>query len=143
LIESARFFRKDVFDRVGGYDEQLEAGEDWDLHARVETAGYKFGNIKSEIRHRENGFTIRRAITRRYYYGRTLMKYIRKHPHRSMAQFAPLRANYLKNWKIFVSAPRYALGLFALRAIEYLVTLIAIVPTIFDEVRPSLNPETK
>ena len=35
LIEAARFFRKSSFDAIGGYDVDLEAGEDWDLNQRL------------------------------------------------------------------------------------------------------------
>jgi len=127
LIESARFFKKEAFDSAGGFDEKLEAGEDWDLHARVEDAGYKIGSINSFMKHLEGKVTLRKIVIKRVYYGRTLMKYIRKQPHRASIQFAPVRLNFLKQWRILVSEPSYCLGIVVLRFIEYFATAISIV----------------
>jgi len=127
LIESARFFRKEVFEKVGGYDEELEAGEDWDLHARVEDAGYKIRSISAFVRHHEGQLTLRGILRKRYYYGQTLMKYIVKHPKRAKKQFMPIRINYLKHWRLFINQPLYGCGILLMKAIEYIVTMVSII----------------
>ncbi len=38
-IESARIVRRDVFEAVGGYDEQISSGEDFDIHRRYKSVG--------------------------------------------------------------------------------------------------------
>lgn len=127
LIESARFFRKEVFEKVNGYDEGLEAGEDWDLHARVEDTGYKIKSVSSFVRHHERRLTLRKIVMKRYYYGKTLMKYIKKHPRRSKIQFMPIRINYLKHWKLFANQPLYGCGMFFMKMIEYIVAGVSII----------------
>jgi len=127
LIESARFFRKEVFEKVNGYDEVLEAGEDWDLHARVEGAGYKIKSVNSFMIHHERRLRLKKIVMKRYYYGKTLMKYIKKHPKNSIIQFMPIRTNYLKHWRLFVNQPLYGCGMFFMKLIEYIVTGISII----------------
>lgn len=40
-IVGAGIFRREVFDRIGGYDERLHIGEDFDLSFRARDAGFK------------------------------------------------------------------------------------------------------
>ena len=60
LIEAVRFIKKSVFENVSGYDEELEAGEDYDLHARIEEAGYKIGRVESFVKHHEGDLTLKK-----------------------------------------------------------------------------------
>ena len=46
-LEAARGFRREVLTRLGGYDENLFAFEDWDLHNRCAAAGYRVGRAGS------------------------------------------------------------------------------------------------
>jgi len=127
LIESARFFRKKAFDKVSGYDEELEAGEDWDLHARIEDAGYKVGRIDAFMKHREGRITLASIAMKRYRYGKTLTRYIRKHPERARIQFMPIRLNYIRHWRSLARDPVPAAGFLVMKAIEYFVVMISIV----------------
>jgi glycosyltransferase involved in cell wall biosynthesis len=45
LIEASRFFKRETFESVKGYDPELEAGEDWDLNQRIRKARYRIGRI--------------------------------------------------------------------------------------------------
>jgi glycosyltransferase involved in cell wall biosynthesis len=42
VIDSARIYRRDVFCKVGGFDESIDFGEEWDIDKEVK----KFGQIK-------------------------------------------------------------------------------------------------
>jgi glycosyltransferase involved in cell wall biosynthesis len=126
LIESARFFRREVFRGLGGFDEELEAGEDWDLHARVESAHYKIKSINAHMEHHEERLTLKDIVIKRYRYGKTLMKYIKKHPERARIQFMPIRMNYIRRWRILVNQPAYALGMLFMKSVEYFITAISI-----------------
>lgn len=126
LIESARFFKKRIFEDVGGFDEELEAGEDWDLHARVERRGYKIGKVNSLIKHQEGKLTIRDLARKKRYYGRTLTRYISKNPERARIQFMPIRLDYLKHWRLLAKYPLYACGMLLMKAVEYVAVGISI-----------------
>ena len=52
-IEAARFFKRSVFQGIGGYDPELEAGEDWDLNQRIMKAGRRIGRTNTFIKHNE------------------------------------------------------------------------------------------
>ena len=48
LHVGARFFKKESFEKVGGFDEKIIAGEDYDLHNKFLKKGYKITRIKSK-----------------------------------------------------------------------------------------------
>lgn len=127
LIESARLFRKDVFKEVGGYDEELEAGEDWDLHLRIENAGYRIGDASSLIKHHEGQISLKKIVIKRLYYGKKVMKYVKKHPLRASIQYCPIRLDFIKHWRILAQNPLYGCGMLIMKMIEYLTTIIAMI----------------
>lgn len=133
LIESARFFKKQVFENLDGFDEELEAGEDWDLHARVEGSGYKITSINAIIRHHEGCLTLRKIIAKRYYYGKTLIKYVKKHPQKARIQFVPIRLNYIRKWRILASDPLYACGMLFMKMLEYISASLAIFSSLLTD----------
>src|SRR5437016_5522117 len=51
-LEAARFFRRPAFERTGGFDETLDAMEDWDLTTRV-SLGKKLPRTLCMITHDE------------------------------------------------------------------------------------------
>jgi len=132
LIESARFFSRTIFEKVNGFDESLEAGEDWDLHARLESVGCRIKQINSVINHHEGRLTIKKMVFKRYYYGKTLMRYINKHPEKARVQFMPVRLNYIRHWRLLARYPLYSCGMFFMRALEYFVTGISIISTMLS-----------
>lgn len=120
LIEAARFFRKEVFKAVRGYDAALEAGEDWDIHLRVKDASYSIGRVNAFIRHLEGKLSLRDAVLKKYRYGKTLELYVRKHPEKARAQLKILRPAFLRNWKILMKNPMYSLGMLFMKTCEFI-----------------------
>jgi len=80
MFEGPRFFRKSVFWRIGGYDPELEAGEDWDITHRARMHGVRTKRINSHIRHMEADFTLLKTLRREYRYAKTFYDYASKHP---------------------------------------------------------------
>jgi glycosyltransferase involved in cell wall biosynthesis len=130
LIESARFFQRKTIISLGGFDERLEAGEDWDLQARLENAHRKLGRVRSVVKHHEGRLTLRRLISKQYYYGKTIMKYVRKNPAQAKIQFLPIRLNYLRSWRLLAANPRYCAGMIFMRFVESVAVLISISTTV-------------
>jgi len=120
LIEAARFFKKMAFHAVGGFDTNLQAGEDWDISIRLRKAGFNFGRTERLIIHHEGNLSLREAVTKKYQYGKTVNLYERKHPEEARAQLGISRLMLFRNVKKLRERPQYAIGLIMMKACEYL-----------------------
>lgn len=76
-MEAARFFRKDAYVQVGGYDEDMVSGEDWDLSQRIEKIG-KIGRINEFIFHNEGKISLWKTMQKKFYYAQKFQKYLSK-----------------------------------------------------------------
>ena len=124
FLEAARFFRRDVFQHVGGYDDQLEAGEDWDIHIRIGRAGYSIGRIEAVVRHVEGRLNLHEAILKKYMYGKTLNSYLRKHSYYARRQISALRFIDRRKWRVLVRDPLHLVGLIFMKMCEwFMITL--------------------
>jgi glycosyltransferase involved in cell wall biosynthesis len=121
-IEAARFFRRDIFDQVGGYSEEMTGGEDWDLSRRV-AAVSKIVRIDDFIRHNEGRLYFGKTAGKMYYYAQHAAEYFAKNPTNSALtdQSGPLA-----RYKLFLSRPgwlfRHPLvggGMLLLKTAEY------------------------
>jgi glycosyltransferase involved in cell wall biosynthesis len=81
FMEASRFFKKSVFDNVGRYDENLVAGEDYDLHFRIVNNGYKIGRVSDVVFHDEGKLNLFGSSKKKKYYANDFFnKYALKHP---------------------------------------------------------------
>lgn len=119
--EAPRFFKKSVFEFLGGYDERLVIGEDFELAQRVSSVRFKVGRIKSTIRHHEGHLSLRKLTAKLYYYGKTLPTYAREKPSLSLKTSSPVR--FLKNLSLLKQQPACYAGLCSLKLVEYLAYL--------------------
>lgn len=120
ITDAARFFRRDVFFDVGGYDETLTGPEDWDLSEIVRKKGYKIGRSKEKIYHYEQAISLKGLFKKKFYYGLSVDKYLRKH---KIGVFSPktiyfLRLVFYKNWMKLLKHPFYCLSLFFMLLVE-------------------------
>jgi len=122
LFEAARFFKREVFEKLGGYDETLTGPEDYDLQARLEKAHYRVGYIAAYIIHHEGKVRLLPYLRKRLYYSRSLKRYAKKHPERAKQQLGLIRATiYLK---VLRKNPRVGIGVFLLKGLEYIISKI-------------------
>ncbi len=104
VIDGARFIKKSVFEKVGGFDEDLYAAEDWDLDKRLKKIGnlevlenkesvdlskWEFRNFILErgvnpenfgsvIYHNESEFDLKIYLSKKKYYSKNFNKYLDK-----------------------------------------------------------------
>jgi glycosyltransferase involved in cell wall biosynthesis len=120
-IESPRFFRRDLIQRAGGFDESVVFYEESTLPQRIE----KLGNVsrlrvKSEIMHHEEGFSLIRWLNKKYYYGKSAAKYRVLYREYGGTQMSfPYRLSLYTRTRRFYSAGVLAVGLLTLKSLEY------------------------
>jgi len=114
-----RFFHKDVFEALGGFNEELVAGEDYDLYNRFKKTDYTIGVIHAEELHRGEPKTVGDLIRGYYYYGKTLDKFLNENKGQGIKQMSPFRSSLLRNWKKFLKSPVLTMGFFIYYLIIY------------------------
>jgi glycosyltransferase involved in cell wall biosynthesis len=91
-VDALRLFRREIFEKTGGYDENLIAGpEDWELDIRVLATGAKCAVLKSHLIHNEKRLTFRKMLEKKAYYTKSFAAYKEKwrgHP-AVRRQFSP------------------------------------------------------
>lgn len=118
-FEAARFFPREIFLRLGGYDEDLTGPEDWDLPQRLRKH-YRVGRITSLIFHNEGCPTLIKLAKRKYYYGLSAHKYLAKQgifPLNPKTVYL-LRPAFYRQWKMIVTHPLTSLGMLVMLFFE-------------------------
>jgi glycosyltransferase involved in cell wall biosynthesis len=131
LIEGARFLKRSVFEALGGYDPELEAGEDWDLSNRIRKTGYRIARIKSPIMHHEGRLSLMDSVRKKYYYAGTIDRYIQKYPEVAKKQLTLFRHAFLRNWRKIVADPPHAFGLLIMKICEFGVGWLVFISSSF------------
>jgi glycosyltransferase involved in cell wall biosynthesis len=131
-MEAARFERKEVFDRIGGYDASVSSGEDWDFHARLLSAGFKIATLETAgIRHHIGRISFIKQVKKKYSYGKTIGNYVAKRKGAAWKQISPIRSAYVRNVRVLVKDPAHLLGFLILRTSENAAAAIAWTTTKF------------
>ncbi len=126
-IEAPRFFKKKVWEKLGGLDESLGGGgDDWDLYQKALNDGFKIGRTKNIIRHNEGDLKLMNLFKKRFKYGRDSVKYISKRPKEGISSYFPIRKAYIKNWRLFLGRPIDSIAFVVMRTIEYAAGLSGI-----------------
>lgn len=121
-IEAARFFTRQTFLEVGGYDEALVSGEDWDLSTRVRALG-KIERINSFIRHNEGKLSLGTSLRKKFYYAQKAKAFLRKQTAATRMQSG---AGPFSRYRLFLSRPKKLLrnpfvgvGMLAMKTFEF------------------------
>lgn len=118
-IEAARFFKKSLFKKSGGYDLSITGPEDWDLPLRMKKAGIKIGRVKSFILHNERRFSPWRSAKKKFYYASGARVFLNRHPESVINKGNLLfRSVFFKKWRKLISSPVLTLGMFFIRTME-------------------------
>jgi glycosyltransferase involved in cell wall biosynthesis len=95
-------FRREAFEKIGGFDERFTYGSDVDFSWRLRDAGYRIRSVPDAVVRHDWG-TPRRQARRSYLYGKARTRLYRKHP-------ARIR-HALKNDPMVIVYPAFLLGL--------------------------------
>lgn len=102
---SARFVKKRVYQDIGGFNEAITAGEDYDFQNKLNKGGYRTGFIDAEALHLGEPTSFWRHMKKYYDYGRDFVNYKSENEKESKAQLKFFRGVYLRNWKKFFFHP--------------------------------------
>jgi len=119
LLEAARCFSRDALLKLGGYNTNLEAGEDWDLQQRAIGQGLSIGRLQSKIVHDEGNVTLATAFGKKFLYGRTFGDYLRANPKVGIRQVNPISRILNPSLEVFPFDPIHATGMAVLKSIKY------------------------
>jgi len=119
LNVAARFFKKEVFEAIGGFNESLVAGEDYDFHNRLIEKGFKVGRIQAQEIHIGEPKSLLEIARKHYYYGKTIGEFIRANPQKGIRQLSPIRLAFIKHWRGFARNPILTLGFAIYQTIRY------------------------
>ena len=115
----ARFVRRDVFEVIGGFDENMVAGEDYDFYNKLVKAKIRIGFIDSKEIHIGEPLSLTDVFKKQFYYGSTIEKFLRVNKKAGLLQVSPIRAALFRNWRVFIKSPHLTVGLIIYYIVEY------------------------
>ncbi|MCA1838989.1 MAG: glycosyltransferase family 2 protein [Actinobacteria bacterium] len=124
-VEAARVFRKDTFAAIGGYNEELTAGEDWELSDRIKSAGGRVGRVRSYVNHDESGLTLRAAFKKKKYYGASFRHFLSQSEQSNRRRL--FRRSLLRPFRLFRRDPFHVAGLYVLKSVELMGLLAGVI----------------
>ncbi|MDH4366663.1 MAG: glycosyltransferase [Dehalococcoidia bacterium] len=127
MYTGARFLRKDVFEAIGGFRENLVAAEDYDLYNRLNKAGYRIGKIKSQELHIGEPKKLTDIIRKQYYYGLTIRAFLRANSTAGVIQLSPIRLPLIRNWRKFARHPLLTVGFIVYYVVQYASALAGLI----------------
>ncbi len=117
-IESARLVRTQIFKKVGGYDEKLSSGEDFDTHRRYKAIS-KIGYCKNVVYHNLGYLKLGRMIYKKFSYGKTAGSYFKKHNVSGQSLLLEEVKCYYRNRSAFLKNPTVGIGSVVLKGLEF------------------------
>jgi glycosyltransferase involved in cell wall biosynthesis len=126
-VVAVRFFKREVFESVDGFDESLVANEDFDLHNRIVEKGYKWTHVDAVEYHLGEPEYLWEVWNKFFYYGRTIGNYMKKekgnkkHIKVMRPGFSKIMPELIKSPKLFIAFYVYMATKFVAGGLGYLV----------------------
>jgi len=119
LVEIPRFIRKDVFMKLGGFDEKLVCGEDFHFFQKFKTSGYEVGKIGTGLAHFEGSPSLYDVVAKGYHYGRTLPDLMEKTPLSTVKRYSGIRLVSFQRIGTQTRSLKILLVFLSMKLIEY------------------------
>ena len=119
MYAGVRFFRKDIFEAIGGFRENLIAAEDYDLYNRLKKTNFKIGGVRAQELHLGEPKTLRDVARKQYYYGSTIKEFLKADDTKGLAQINPVRLPLIRNWRRFAKHPLLTIGFVVYYIVQY------------------------
>ncbi len=129
--EAARFFKRKVFLKLGGFRTDLVLhADDYDMQKRLNEAGYKTGNIKAVETHVDEIDSLKIIFLKSFYYGYNSKKYLKENPVYATIQLSPLRTVFFRRWSLLIKHPFLTLGLIIFKIVQYFFAIIGLITAV-------------
>ncbi len=148
IHETPRFFPTEIFQKIGGFDENLNAGEDWDIRIRLQNANIPIARTDHHLRHHIEEFDFFKNLTKKLNYARSFDKFQRKHPKASKQNLTIFRPALWCSRSKLAEDPAHALGLWIQKVAESYCTWVGMRrtsefrETAFIDTAPDIFAET-
>ncbi len=123
-LQAARFFPRKYYLKLGGYDETLIAGEDWDITQRFRDAGLpNLYTKRSLLIHHESEAPLSQLLQKEIFYISHIDKYAKKHPLSFSYQGSFLYRIFLwtRSWNTLLSHPLLTSSFFFYKFLVWLI----------------------
>jgi glycosyltransferase involved in cell wall biosynthesis len=141
LNVAVRFIRKDIFLSLGGFDTELNYGEDYDLHNRI-IQKYPIGRIRAKETHLGEYKSLLEIAKRNYYYGKSTIKFLRKNKLRGVKQVNPFRHTFFNNLDKFVAHPTLAFGFIIYQLVRYSSGILGLLASLISNLHSQSKDRT-
>jgi glycosyltransferase involved in cell wall biosynthesis len=116
---SARFVTKKAYEQIGGFNETMTAGEDYDFQNKLKRACFSTGFIAAEAIHHGEPKSFWRHMRKFYDYGRDFVRYQSANHAESKDQLRFGRSVYFRHWQHFLSHPIMSIEFFLYNFSKY------------------------
>jgi glycosyltransferase involved in cell wall biosynthesis len=120
MHSSARFVRRRVYAAIGGFNERITAGEDYDFQNKLNRAHYRTGFIDAEALHLGEPRKLWPHLKKFYDYGRDFVHYQQHNQAESRQQLSFFRSVYWRHRWRFVAHPFMSLAFLAYMLAKYI-----------------------
>ncbi|MBV8222081.1 MAG: glycosyltransferase family 2 protein [Candidatus Eremiobacteraeota bacterium] len=117
VVSAGRFFSRQAALDAGGYDETLTGPEDWDLSMRL-AGSTPIAFARARILHDEGRQTLSDLFRKKYYYGRSLPAFVRKHGSAALKRLNPARSSLIAGIGEMFKHPLLACGMIVMKSVE-------------------------
>lgn len=119
LLAAARLYPRYIFNKLGGFNEELFAGEDWDLSSRAEKKGYQLVFTHNPVIHSERVTSLKDFLRIKYYYIQNISRYaaIRPQQFATQSSFKNRISIYIHHWPKLLADPFHFAGFVFLKAL--------------------------
>ncbi len=119
-FEGVRFFRRDTYLRVGGYDDSVPIFEEYDLQDRMLAAGARIARVnRSAEYHLGEPRTLGEIARKSYYYGTQYVALLEKQGAPALKHANPFRSTFLAHWRSFARQPLLTAGFALMLFVKY------------------------
>lgn len=126
--EAARFFVREVFLNLGGYNETMVLhGDDYEMQRRLDEEGYRTGRIDSREEHLDEIESWYELFLKSFYYGYNSLQYIRGYKGKALTQLSPIKITYFSKPGLLIRSIHLIPGFILFKFIQYLSATLGLI----------------